>query len=128
MLRTLVAAHGLWPESAVFTGQARAIPEASTLITGPVIFTYHFFEGAGHRLTAPSEERTRCSRILAQIKAMFCFVSAYHGSNGEGKNVLHGHVELVDGMGDPLAAPLSIAICGAQIVDPYHDGFEWACE
>jgi hypothetical protein len=29
---------------------------------------------------------------------------------------------LVEGFGGRLAAPLFIAICGAQIVDPYNDG------
>ena len=47
---------------------------------------------------------------------------------GEGKNALHDRSMLVEGLGAALAAPLSIASDGAQIVNPYNDGIERACE
>ena len=43
-----------------------------------------------------------------------------------GKNALHGRVELVEGMGDCLAAPLLIAIYRAQVVSPHDNAIEWA--
>jgi hypothetical protein len=74
MLRTVVAAPTRRPESSGIIGHARATPEASTLTTVPVTFTWHFFERAEHCATAVGEEGPRCSRIFAQIKAMIGFI------------------------------------------------------
>jgi hypothetical protein len=52
MLRTVVAAPNPRPEGSGIIGHARAIPEASTLATAPVTFTWHFFERAEHCATA----------------------------------------------------------------------------
>jgi hypothetical protein len=73
MLRTVVAATDIWPETSSIIGHARAIPDASTFTTAPVIFTWHFHERAEHCATALREEGRPRSRILAQIKAMICF-------------------------------------------------------
>lgn len=54
--------------------------------------------------------------------------SAYHGPNEKGKNALHGHVKLVERMGDRLATPMRVRrgrvsriIIKAQVVDLHHD-------
>jgi hypothetical protein len=74
MLRTVVAAPPRRPETSGIIGHARATPEASTLTTVPVTFTWHFFERAEHRATVALEEGARCSRIHAQIKATIGFI------------------------------------------------------
>jgi hypothetical protein len=58
-------------------------------------------------------------------KLRFVFL-AYYGPNVKGKNALHGHAELVEGMGDRLAAPFLVAVYRAQIVSPHDDAIEWA--
>jgi hypothetical protein len=126
MLRTVVTAPDTRPERCGIISHARAIPEASTFTTTPVTFTWHFYERAEHRATTLREEGRTCSRILAQIKANISFISVYHGSNRKGKNTLHGHAKLVEGMGDSLAAPFLIAVYRAQIVNPHNDAIEWA--
>jgi hypothetical protein len=74
MLRTVVAAPARRPETSGIIGHARATPEASTIITVPVTFTWHFFECAEHCATVLGEEGARCSRIYAQIKATIFFI------------------------------------------------------
>jgi hypothetical protein len=73
MLRTVVAATARRPETCGIIGHARATPEASTLTTVPVTFTWHFYELAEHCATAFREEGARCFRIFAQIKATIGF-------------------------------------------------------
>jgi hypothetical protein len=124
MLRTVVAAPDCRPETSSIISHARAIPEASAFTTAPVTFTWHFYERAEHCLTACREESRPCSRILAQIKAMIGFISAYHGSNGKGKSALHGHAKLVQRLGDRLAAPFLITIYRAQIANFHDDAIE----
>ena len=56
--------------------------------------------------------------------------SAHHGSNREGKNALHGHVKLIDRIGDRLVTPWWSAVCRvrAQIISLYNDASERALE
>lgn len=122
----MVAAPNPRPERCGIIGHARAIPKAATFTTAPITFTWHFYERAEHRATATREEGCPCSRILAQIKAMSCLISAYHSPYAKGKNALHGHAKLVEGLGNRLAAPYFIAIFRAQIGNLHNDAIERA--
>ena len=55
-------------------------------------------------------------------KLRLALFSAYRSHNEKGKNSLHGHVELVERVGDRLAAPYFVSCYRAQIANPYNNG------
>jgi len=79
MIRTAVAAPGIWPQTSALTGHARRVRSFLTITTGPLAALNLFVRADHHRLTI-REEGSWSTRIGAQLKtAMFRF-SAYHRS------------------------------------------------
>ena len=79
MIRTTVAAPGIWPQTNALTGHARLVRSFLTITAGPLAALNLFVRAEHHGLTI-REERSRSTRIGAQLKtAMFRF-SAYHRS------------------------------------------------
>ena len=80
MIRTAVAAPGIWPQTSALTGQARLVRSFLTITTGPLA-ARNLFVRAEHRGLTIREEGSRSTRIGTQLKtAMAFFFSAYHRS------------------------------------------------
>jgi len=80
MVRTAVAAPGIWPHTNVLTGHARLVRNFLAITTGPVA-ARNLLVRAKHRGIITREEGSRSTRIGAQLKtATIFFFSAYHRS------------------------------------------------
>jgi len=111
MIRTAVAAPGVWPQTNALTGHARVVRSFLTITTRPSAARNLFVRAEHHRLVI-REEGSRSTRIGAQLEtAMFVFLSIPQVSKDKKRNgiyALHRHIVFVDWTGDRLAAELAV--------------------
>jgi len=111
MVRTAVAAPGIWPQTNVLTGHARLVRNFLAITTGPVA-ARNLLVRAEHRGIITREEGSRSTRIGAQLKTAMIFFSQHttglKGKKRNGIHALHRHIVMVEWIGGRLVAELVV--------------------
>ena len=138
----MVAAPDRGPQSGGLALDTRAVPEGPAVRARPLA-ARHLGERARQRAVARGEERRRAARVLADIEAATrhqsvpaSVSSAQMGMGGEereekgeeGDYALDRRAVLVVRVAARLAAPLLVALNGAQVGHFYDDSLERARE
>ena len=82
MIRTAVAAPGVWPQTNVLTGHARVVRRFLTITSGPLA-ARNLFVRTEHHGIITREEGSRSPRIGAQLKTAMIFSQHTTGLEGE---------------------------------------------